>query len=506
MASATYEDTTKAYANFKLVLKLSSSSNTSTNQSTVSYDCYIEIIAGASNYRFNTGNAASLKINGKSIINTANVGAIQLYNLPVGQRAVTIASGSTTVDHNSDGTKSISVSAEFYQSQNANWTKDPLTISKTFTLDTIARASKPSVSSSSVEAGKTITIYTNRASTSFTHKFQYKIGTGSWSSDFGPNTKDSYPWSTPTTIADAIPSSNSVTITVNCLTYNGNTYIGSSTCSFTATVPSYNVTAPTITVEDGKNILSGFFIQRLSTIKTTITAPTSSSYNATISSRSIKITPPSGSTLSYSTSPAETGVLDRSGTWTITATVTDSRGKTSSATTRTISCVAYNMPVISDVGITRTDQTGDPQFDGDSMNLTFKYNVTSIKDGSTEKNTCNASWQYKAANASSYSTAVSVGTVVGTATTYTGVIAAGELSADIAYNILISLTDKFRTTTYAINLATSMIPIDLNQDGTALGFFSPADISGTVHIGTPVAINTVDGEAVVFRPVIVSTW
>ena len=502
MASGSYYDDTSSYANFRLILNLSSTANISANTSTVSYDCYIQVIKNVSNYRYNTGNSASFTLNGETILNTGNIGAIQCNNTPVGTRVVTLASGSRTIAHGSDGKKSISFSATFRQTQ--SW-GDPLTISGTFTLDNIARTSNPSVSSSSVTVGNNITIYTNRASNSFGHNLQYKIGNGSYTA-FATGVTTSYTWTVPTSIANSITTSNSAAITINCQTYNGSTYIGSSTCSFTANEPSYNVTAPTISISDGKNILSGFYLQRLSTIKVAITAPTSSQYGASISSRSIKITPPSGSASSYNSSPAESGILDRSGVWTISATVTDSRGKTSSATTQTINCTAYNMPVISDVGLIRTDQTGDPQFDGDSMNLTFKYNVTSIKDGSTEKNTCNASWQYKAANASSYSTAVSVGTVVGTATTYTGVIAAGELSADIAYNILISLTDKFRTTTYAINLATSMIPIDLNQDGTALGFFSPADISGTVHIGTPVAINTVDGEAVVFRPVIVSTW
>lgn len=502
MASGNYYDDTSSYANFRLILNLSSTANISANTSTVSYDCYIQVIKNVSNYRYNTGNSASFTLNGETILNTGNIGAIQCNNTPVGTRVVTLASGSRTIAHGSDGKKSISFSATFRQTQ--SW-GDPLTISGTFTLDNIARTSNPSVSSSSVTVGNNITIYTNRASNSFGHNLQYKIGNGSYTT-FATGVTTSYTWTVPTSIANSITTSNSAAITINCQTYNGSTYIGSSTCSFTANVPSYNVTAPTISISDGKNILSGFYLQRLSTIKVAITAPTSSQYGASISSRSIKITPPSGSASSYNSSPAESGILDRSGVWTISATVTDSRGKTSSATTQTINCTAYNMPVISDVGLIRTDDTGDPQFDGDSMNLTFKYNVTSIKDGSTEKNTCNATWQYKEADASSYGTATTVGTVVGTATTYTGVIATGELSADIAYNVLLTLTDKFRSVTYAVNLATSMIPIDLNQDGTAMGLFSPADISGTIHIGTPIAINTADGEAVTFRPVIVSTW
>lgn len=124
MASATYTNISPNYANFQLVLKLSSTANVSANTSTVNYDCYIQVVAAASNYRYNNGNSCSISINGTSIVNTSNIGSIQCNNTPVGTRVVTLASGSMTVPHGSDGKKSIAFSASFRQTQ--SWELRPL--------------------------------------------------------------------------------------------------------------------------------------------------------------------------------------------------------------------------------------------------------------------------------------------------------------------------------------------------------------------------------------------
>lgn len=484
MASATYTDLTSSYANFRLVLSLSSTANVSNNTSTVSYDCYIDVVAAPSNYRANNNNSAYFAINGTVLVNTANIGSIWLTNAPVGTRAVTIASGSITVDHGSDGTKSIAYSASF---RNTSLWGEALALSGNFTLDNIPRTSKVSVSSSTVTAGSAVTINTNRASSSFTHTLQYKIGSGSYT-NIATGVGASYSWTTPTSIANAVPSANSATVTINCITYSGSTQIGTSTVSITVNVPSYTIAAPGMTVSDGNNVLSGFYLQGLSTIKVVLSNP-AMNYGASVKGYSIKITPPSGSALSYTTSSATTGVVSIVGTWSISATVTDTRGKTSTARTASITVTAYTQPTISGVGLDRTDTSGTSKYDGNSMKLTFTYNVKSIKSGSTEYNTCSARWQYKASTASSYGSATTVGSTVGAATTYSAVVASGALNAETAYNVLITVSDRFRSITYIVNLSAAAIPIDLNESGTAMGLFSPANVSNAIHVGKDLVVD-----------------
>lgn len=504
MASATYTNISPNYANFQLVLKLSSTANVSANTSTVNYDCYIQVVAAASNYRYNNGNSCSISINGTSIVNTSNIGSIQCNNTPVGTRVVTLASGSMTVPHGSDGKKSIAFSASFRQTQ--SW-GTAAAVSGTFALDNIPRTSKPSVSSTSVNIGSAVTINTNRAVSSFTHTLQYKVGSGSYT-NIATGVGASYSWTLPASIGNSMTNSTSATITINCITYSGNTQIGSSTCTLTANAPSSWVpTISSITLADGNNRLSGFYLQNLSTLKVTVNSPAGSN-GSTISSYSIKVTDPSGSVATYTAQTSTTAVLSKTGTYSVSVTVMDSRGRTSAAKTGSITVTAYAQPTITNVSLLRTNSSGTEQYDGTSMKLIFTYLVTSIKSGSTEKNTCSAKWKYKAASASSYGSDTSVGTVVGTATTYTGVVASGALDPETAYNVVITVADKWSTVPYMVNLSVAAIPIDLNATGTGMGLMSPADVDDAIHIGKKLIFNDANGttETITFNPVIVSTW
>lgn len=82
----------------------------------------------------------------------------------------TVASGTATIAHNSDGTKSFSLSCEagiYTYAVSA-------TASGTHTLTTIPRASTISASDANMGSASTITI--TRASSSFTHTLTYSFG------------------------------------------------------------------------------------------------------------------------------------------------------------------------------------------------------------------------------------------------------------------------------------------------------------------------------------------
>lgn len=80
----------------------------------------------------------------------------------------TLGTVSQSVSHNSDGTKSITISAVFkIQATISGTYYEQITASATVTLNTIPRAS--SVSAKSVNLGTASTITVTRASSSFTH-------------------------------------------------------------------------------------------------------------------------------------------------------------------------------------------------------------------------------------------------------------------------------------------------------------------------------------------------
>ena len=77
-----------------------------------------------------------------------------------------------SVAHNSDGTKSITISCNFaIQATLSGTYYSSISCSANITLDSIARAS--SVSSSDVDMGSATTISITRASSSFTHTLKY---------------------------------------------------------------------------------------------------------------------------------------------------------------------------------------------------------------------------------------------------------------------------------------------------------------------------------------------
>lgn len=152
----------------------------------------------------------------------------------------TILTGQTTIYHNADGTKTSSASAYCY---NSYWGISE-SFSGNFTLPTIPRASTPSISpSSTFNIGDTITINTNRASTSFTHTLSLTFG--SYSYQIATDVTDSTTLDTSTIANDLyqqIPNAAQGAGTLTCVTYSGSTTIGTKTLSFTAKVVNSNPT------------------------------------------------------------------------------------------------------------------------------------------------------------------------------------------------------------------------------------------------------------------------
>ena len=96
--------------------------------------------------------------------------------------SITIASGTTTVTHSSDGTKTMSASANIYM-EKVSYTPGDMSLSGTMTLTPIARASVPTVNTTS--SGSTVVstspvltkvyIQSHTASSTFKHTVKYAI-------------------------------------------------------------------------------------------------------------------------------------------------------------------------------------------------------------------------------------------------------------------------------------------------------------------------------------------
>ena len=267
---------------------------------------------------------------------------------------VKLLSWTGDVSHNSDGSKSISVSV-YLTNGSASYlptqypSSSPLYMGSV-SLTTIPRAS--SVSCSTADIGSNATISISRASSSFTHTLSYSFGslTGTIATK---TSSTSVSWTIPTTFYAQIPNDKSGTGTITCDTYNGSTLIGSKPTSFIATVnesaskPTLNPTA--VDVNTTTTALTGDsskFIKYYS--NASVSTGASARNSATLKSQKITCGAKSISSASGTINAVESGSF--------TFSATDSRGY---PTTQTL-----NKTLIDYIKLTCSMEAGAPTTDG----------------------------------------------------------------------------------------------------------------------------------------------
>jgi len=378
---------------------------------------------------------------------------------------------SRTVSHSSDGSKSLTISAVFYIRATLSGTYyEKITASATITLDSIPRASSVSASSTTMGTATTITI--SRASSAFTHTLTYAFGSAS-GTIATKTTSTSVSWTPPLTLANQIPSATSGTCTITCTTYNGSTSVGSKTCTLTLSVPSSvkptigSLTAARI---DGDVPSSwGIYVRTKSKAKVSISGA-AGSYSSAIKSYSI-----SGGGYSVSASSLTTGYLNSSGTVTFTATVTDSRGRTSDAVTVSITVVAYSAPSFSSYSSQRCTSDGTLSDDGTYVNGTVKYSYY----GCSGNNTLTRATYYRAAGTTDWTDA-SVSFSSGTAFTF----GSGNISAETSYEIKYTLTDAFTTISVTDVVSTAAVIMDFKSGGKGVAIGKVAETDNCFEVAS----------------------
>lgn len=336
--------------------------------------------------------------------------------------------------------------------------------SNEFTISTthIPRTSQPSLDAYNVDFGDEITIYTNRASSSFTHHLYYSFNGGDAvgiTAGFG----DSYTWTIPTDLMNKIPNNTSSNITFYLYTF-GDSLIGCKTITFTATVPSSAV--PKISDIDCMDPYKyeatyGAYVQNKSKVKVTVTA--AGCYSSTI--KNYKIT---ANGENYAFNGATTDVLTTAGENTINVSVTDSRGRTVTKTI-TINVLAYSAPDIEKLAVVRCISDGTPYEEGAYMKVTYKASITALND----KNNKVFTLQYKMQNATYYTTHL----IYKDDYTWEGT---AIISADVdyGYNVLLVVQDAFSTTSQQVDVSTAFALIDFNASGKGISFGKASERDG----------------------------
>ena len=414
----------------------------STNKTVINYKVYIQ----NQNMRFNSNNwtkqvnidnAEHYKATGQNI-NTTTVGYTS---------SLLIMSGSKEIEHNADGSKTIKFEAFIEKSSYGAYDPGRCYLSENITLTTIPRASIPTAGTQTI--GQTLTINTNRKSTSFTHNLYYSFG-GIGQTLIASGVGDNYPWALPNNLYAQIPNSKSGTGTIYCDTYNGGTKIGDTkTCTFTALVDegaSKPVVTLTVTDTNTKTVAltgnSSKLVKYYSTAKVTVsTALKNGASLKTVSVRANDIIK------SSTANPYEVSFEKITGN-DFQAYATDSRDLSSGIQVK-------NPDIINYVVLTCNASVSRPEQTGSELKLKVSGNFFNGSFGA-KTNTLNLKYRYREKGASSYGAYKSITPTISNNTYSADVSMGTNFDYQKAYEVEVLATDLLDSKT-----ATSSISQDI---------------------------------------------
>lgn len=399
------------------------SQSVANNNTTINW----RISAEGGNSSWYRSNPTSVYINGNCVY----------YNgTRVQQYKGTIASGSYTIGHNSEGNASFSASvssAIYSASVNCNG-------SGSWSLPQIARASQPScitwpnTTENIGDIGSTITIHMNRHSDKFTHTVRYSFY--DLNGTIATNVASNCTWTIPESFYSKMPNLNSSWGTIYADTYNGSTKIGTKSVKFTCNVSNANPTINKIDYYDSNQKTSDItedsqiIIRNNSNLEFKLTNLIALKY-ATLSKVEILLNGITKSaTLSGSSVPSQMinfGIVNSSSNLTASISVIDSRGnRTSYSKDITIADWVQPSAIINCQRENNFYST---------THLTVDGNISSIND----KNAMTIQYQYKKTTDTDYS---SLKTIQGNTQT------SFNIDNKYSWNVRVIISDKLASTSY----------------------------------------------------------
>lgn len=432
------------------------------------------------------------------------IDGVTVYNKPQSEgyivlsNGTTVATGTYTFAHNSDGSRSFEAYAEagiYEYAVNC-------TGSASFDLPQIARASTITLAADTV-LGNACRVQWTPMSADFKYKLEFKMGNTVVPTEFiQPNTTALYTYTgftIPLAAAGVIPEATKGTMTVTLYTYSASDeQIGEADIEeFTVTVPDNDSTKPTVSIDALTPVTAlsspfdTIFVQGKSKVKVSYTAKRK--YSATIRSCSVSI----GGKVSESNGAFTSDYLGEYGTIPVKVTAVDSRGFSNSATD-TIEVIPYLKPRMipvdgkSEVICARCDTNGNLTDTGTSLKVKVKRSYSKVESGGTQNNFCKLLFKWKLASAPdiAYSDPVEL---ICTNDTYDGIIDSVVFDKAVSYTVQLIVTDDVgETSSMTFTILSEKVYWHRGEDFLALGMHSsaggfevawPAKFYGSIQVG-----------------------
>lgn len=459
MATSGSVKTNTAFGYIELSWSLSSQS-VANNTSTIAY---ILSIYRSSNISSSAAKSYSISINGSTVASgTTTIG---------GSGTKTIKSGSVTIAHKADGTKTFAFS--FSQQIDITWSGSwigTISGSGNGTLTTIPRATTPTLSASTVDMGTSVAITLSRASSSFTHTLTYSFG--STSGTIGSELGTSAAWTPPISLAAQIPNAASGTATITCKTYNGSTLIGTISVSIVLKVPSSVVPiinsvtrSEAVIIPDIASIFGGY-VQHQSKIKVVTTATGAQSSTIKTYTVTIRDANATGTPLlaTYYGSDITTDVLDwETSKIKIGVIVTDSRGRSASVSYDE-DVLPYAAPKIIAFSAYRSYASGNPDYESANLKITVNFDIATV-------NNLNGKYYevlYKVKGALDWAGTIVSGNIYSRNESF---ITSGiNFSGDNPYELRLNVSDTFKSAFATADIPTAFTLFDCRSTGKGIAF------------------------------------
>lgn len=435
--------------------------------------------AGTASFSYCYARNFTVVINGETVYYAqGNSSEVKLYNGTV------VASGTLVIHHDSDGNKSFSasVAAGIY-----DWSPT-CTGSGTFYLNKIPRLSSLSVSNGTLGTAQTLTV--TKQNSSFTHTIMYKCGTAS-GTIVTKSSSTNINWTPPMSLASQNTTGTLVSISFTIETYSGSDSVGSSSKTISCSIPDSVRPTCVINVERVPLVTDYYdanwwmsndvYIQGITKVQSNIVA--NESYGSSISSYSVKM-----DNSTYNGQSVTMAAPSNSGNVTITATVTDKRGRSGSAT-KTINVLPCPSCQITKLSGIRCNNDGTSNDRGEYILMDYAYDSGFFTTEYGSNNGSAMAEVYYKKHSDSVWTLLAqqydIQHFPPSSWTSDEVKAASLFQADTAnsYDLKLVVSDYFNTVTMTGRVGTAYSLIHWKASGKGMGIGKTSELDDVLDIG-----------------------
>lgn len=381
------------------------------------------------------------------------------------------------IPHNPDGTKTITVSCEYpinlggYGTAKAQFT---------LKLNDIFKGSKGKDVSGTI--GSPVALSVDRNDSRYIHSVE--VWFGNWKQNINGDSRfvSTYNWTPPMELCNQIPNSDKGVGSVTYITYQNGKEIGRDKKNLTLTVPeSVRPTLSAFTVRDTNTAVNNLlgdnkFVSVLSNLKVDFSKGTGA-YGSTISSYSATIVGKPNSTYDEN---GIIGSIEMVGDAVVEATVTDSRGRTSEPKRVNIKFLDYFLPQLS----FEAKRVGA---NGEQIQVIRNAKVAPLLMNGNQRNTMRITFKTAPFGSNTFTQDTGpANTLFNSISQITNSPANldGNFSSGSSYVIIGTVSDKFTSSEFRVEVPTRSVIMSMDQTGVGIGKIRERgvlDVAGDIY-------------------------